>query len=46
MKFELFTVWLIATTAAVSPRPTNTTATTSQTIELSIDNRRRISAAN
>ena len=37
MKFELFTVWLIATTACLSPRSTNTTATTSQTIELSID---------
>ena len=36
MKFELFTVWLIATTA-VTPHWPETTATTSKTIELSID---------
>ena len=37
MKLNLFTVLLIATIDAVSPRGPKTTATTSETIELSID---------
>ena len=39
MKLKLFTVWLIATIDAVSPRGPKTTATTSETIELIIDSR-------
>ena len=37
MNLNLFTVWLIATIDAVSPRGPKTFATTSETIELSID---------